>query len=75
MENIVKDIQKMNKQGEYKESLILEEQEQENNLMIPWVNEPRLQQEISISWDTWETVNLQNQIDSLDARVTALENP
>ena len=66
-------VTKMNKQKEFKE--VIEEQEPVLDVeMIPWVDKPRLQQEISVSWNTWEIANLQAQIDSLDARVTALEN-
>ncbi len=65
-------VKSMNKQKEFKEKT------QESNLeeleMIPWVNKPRLQWEISVNWESSQILNLQNQIDSLDNRVTALEN-
>lgn len=68
-------IDKMNKQKEYKEDLIIEEEVVIETDTIPWVNAPRLQGSISVSWESSEIVNLQSQIDSLDSRVDALENP
>lgn len=42
---------------------------------IPWVNEEQLIWDISVNWDNSTTTDLQNQINSLDSRVSALENP
>lgn len=69
-------VDKLNKQKEYKPDII----EEETALIwfteewIPWVDKPRLQWEISVDWDNAWILNLQIQIDDLDARVTALEN-
>lgn len=43
--------------------------------IIPWVNNPQLQADISIEGNISWIDNLQDQIDDLDVRVTALENP
>lgn len=67
-------IDKMNKQKEFKEELEIEKV-QEQIEQIPWVDKPQLQWEISVSWETAAIANLQSQVDSLDSRVTALENP
>lgn len=70
-------VKEMNKQKEYKPETL----ESDNNFVrfwnewIPWVDKPRLQWEISVDWDNASVSNLQSQIDSLDSRVTALENP
>jgi len=67
-------VKQMNKQKEFKE--VIEEQEPILEVeMIPWVDKPRLQWNISVDWDNADIVNLQAQIDPLDARITALENP
>lgn len=67
-------VKSMNKVKEFKEVIEGQEPTQETEL-IPWVDKPQLQDTISVRW----TVNYQSQIDnqqseidSLDARVTAL---
>jgi len=65
-------VDKMNKQKEFK-NWIDEELTQEIEL-IPWVDKPQLQDTISVRWTVSQAQidDLQTQIDSLDARVTAL---
>lgn len=67
-------VKSMNKVKEFKEVIEEKAPTQETEL-IPWVDKPQLQDTISVRW----TVNYQSQIDnqqseidSLDARVTAL---
>ncbi len=74
MAEFEKMVKSMNKVKEFKE--VVEEQEPVSMVeMIPWVDKPRLIWNISVDWDNADIANLQAQIDSLDARVTALENP